>query len=598
MNFRGCLLVGYGLIVLLSIVGVVYSIIKISARRSLIKETQLVSGIIIFFLFFAIAMFLNYDRLFTQWDEIGDWGMTLKSLYNFNALGTYKEATTLIYRSYPPATTIWEYFWCRPFPTFTEYPAYIAMNIFFFSLITPFLAKFNYKRILAVIIFCLIPLLPGFQFYNSLYADYTMGVLFGSLVLFYYLYDYEKSLYGILMVIASCFMLTITKDMGFILSGIAILIFCIDILLFKRDSFKKFILERSDIKSKSFRILLLSSPIIICILTKAIWQVHLEIAGIKPLWNISSVNISAWINGNLQPYQQTTLNMYIHALIYNPISPLKISLLKFLAIFCVAGFIMSTTIKRQISSIRLKFAIIGMTIGCALYSLILLIFYMFIIWSYEALILASYERYIFTFVIGACISLLIYLLLDPPQHVKSPKSSWNEILKVLNSITIFTLLYILVNSTKSYIKSDILSARNTISASYTERTPYTAIIKWREDIIKPEEKLYIISQGSSGFDKLELVYNIYPANVNLMVMDYSVSLSPYFPELNDPWTMIITSTDWEKYVINNYTLLYIYHYDDRFASTYGEFFDTLKNDQLYKVNDIGGTLKLTAIPTP
>lgn len=595
LNFKGCLLIGYYFVLILSIFSCIFVILQIIKNKSVFRDIGLSSGIFFFFLFLCFSIFLNYKRMFIQWDEIGDWGMTLKSLYTFDALGTYKEATALIYQSYPPATNIIQYFWGRAFPVFTEYPAYIAMNMLFFSLITPFLRKITYKNILAVITFSLIPLLFGFQFYSSLYVDCILGILFGSSILFYYIYGFEKSFYGIIILTSSLFTLTLIKDTGFILSGIAIFVFILDMFFFKKDKLRDFVLKRNTIKKRIFSVILLLSPLLACLLAKLLWQIHLNIANITPLWNLSSIDINSWISGNLKDYQETTLGNFVHAFIFKPIYPLQISFLKFLFIFITAGITMAIVIKKKMKSLRVALGFISITLGSFVYCFILLIFYMFVMWDYESLILASYERYIFTFILGMCIMLLLFLLLKSKNRKSKSNNIFFEILKTFNALVIIILAYLLIENTKDYIKTDIIGARNSVNTSVTQRALHEKVIKWEKYIKEPGQKVYLICQGDNGLDKLKLIYNLYPVDVK-MIMDYSVSTTPYFPELNDPWTKIISPSDWGKYVIDNYSLVYIFEYDEKFQSLYGSYFDQLNSDTLYKVETTSsGALKLVSI---
>jgi hypothetical protein len=71
------------------------------------------------------------------------------------------------------------------------------------------------------------------------------------------------------------------------------------------------------------------------------------------------------------------------------------------------------------------------------------------------------------------------------------------------------------------------------------------------------------------------------------------------PGLGDPWTTIISPEDWSKYVLDNYDLVYMFRYDEKFKQTYGSYFDTLENNALYEVTtNADGILELVSIPKP
>jgi hypothetical protein len=59
--------------------------------------------------------------------------------------------------------------------------------------------------------------------------------------------------------------------------------------------------------------------------------------------------------------------------------------------------------------------------------------------------------------------------------------------------------------------------------------------------------------------------------------------------------MVANPEGWHRYVEKNYTLVYVFKYDEAFKSSYGRYFDILKNDQLYRVEKIGEKLELRSI---
>jgi len=596
MNFKGCLLVGYGLIIAFSVISLGFLIRTFIKDKDAFRNISILPSLLIFVLFFGIALYLNYKRVFSIWDEFSHWGIVVKSMYTYDALGTYKDSA-IIFKSYLPGISLFEYFLIRPFSQFTEFPAYIASNMVFFSILSAFIKKFNFKSMLLIGSFLLIPLLMGVTFYSALYVDCMLGVLFGGAFLFYYHYRYEQTLFGIVMFGVTVGILTLTKDMGIVLAGMIIFVALLDGLLFKRNTLKEYICKGSNIYKRIIRFGILISPILISLGLEFLWKINLKMAGVLSFWKVSSINILDLLKGNLLPYQSETSKLFIDAIINKPLTPLNFSFIQIMAGILIFAIVLCIIFKKKFFCLkRLIVTFLSLTIGGILYISALFVFYMFLIAPYEALILASYERYTLSYVIGLFFCLLIFIILTPSKIKPLWRNNffkWGTIL--ISVITISSAYLFLFYNTAKYVKSEIINARVSANKTIAIREPYNRIIPWTNYSSFRKSRVYIISQADRGLDKLMLIYTLYPTDME-WIRDYSVALEPYYPEQSDPWTMIITPADWEKYIVSNYDLIYILKFDQKFLNTYGYFFDKVADDTLYKVtlND-QGELKLISL---
>jgi hypothetical protein len=176
LNFKGSLLLGYSILISFSLFSLIYSVRRYLKNKNIIKDTWLIQGLVILGLFFCFFLFLNYRRMFINWDEFSHWGSILKNMYNLDALGTFKETSGHVVKTYLEGSSLFQYFWMRPFTQYTEYPAYIASNLLYFSLISPFIKKYNLKNLVFIIITILLPLLVDGLFNSSLYVDAITGI--------------------------------------------------------------------------------------------------------------------------------------------------------------------------------------------------------------------------------------------------------------------------------------------------------------------------------------------------------------------------------------------------------------------------------------
>lgn len=599
LNFRGSLLFGYGIIISLSFLSIILIIKRFLKNKKIFKEVSLFSSLTIFFLFLLLSIFINYRRVFINWDEFSHWGIVVKSFYSFDALGSFRDAN-ILFKSYLPGTSLLQYFFVRPFSEFTEYTAYIAQNLLFFSIIGTFIKKFDLKNILFILSALLLPLLMGVSFYSALYVDCILGILFGSVFLFYYYYKFPKNSFSIVMILASVIILTLTKDMGFVFAGIALLILFFDSLIFQRNTLKTFFSNTRSFIQKTKRFIFLTSPFFAIIITQLLWKIHLKIANVFSFWlNPSKISLQNLLQWKLLPYQKEVVHIFGNALSNKPIIPLEYSLLKILFLVTIFAILLSISIRiKNIKPIRIILTFFGIIAGNFVYIAILLIFYTFLMSEYEAFILASYERYLYSYLIGIFFTFLIFILLDKGtnrfRHIK------NKLIKnfliILSAFLIFFIYNSLYTRTKDSVDLELLKARDSVHQTIQIREEYNKVLDWTKYFSNINYKTYILSQADRGFDSLVILHTLFPSHIN-WTRDYSVGLELYHPQLNDPWTMIITPEDWSKYVIKNYDLVYIFKYDDKFRQIYGHLFDRLENNALYKVTENeNGTLELVSIP--
>jgi len=597
LNFKGSLLFGYGIIISLSFLSLIFIIKRFLKNKKIFKEIYLFPSLIVFFLFVIFALFINYGRMFIHWDEFSHWGIVVKNLYSFDALGSFRDSN-ILFKAYLPGTSLLQYFFARPFPEFTEYTAYIAQNMLFFSIICTFIKNFNLRNFLFIISALLIPLLMGVSFYSALYVDCILGILFGTIFLFYYYYEFPKNSFSIVMISATSIILTLTKDMGFVFAGIALLIIFFDILIFQKNTLRTFFSHTKGLIQKTKRFIFLTSPFISIIIVQLIWRIHLRITNVSSIWlnpsNINFQNISQW---DLLPYQKEVIYNFKDALLNRPILPLEYPIIDILIFVAILAILLGICIRiKNVKQIRIIALFGGIIAGYIVYIGILLVFYTFLMGKYEALILASYERYLYSYLIGIFFAFLIFILLDIGKN--RFENIKNNLLKnfiiILSTFLIFFIYNSLYNRTKDTIDLELLKSRESVHQSIQSREKYNKVLDWNKYFSDNNNRIYIISQGDRGFDSLVILHTLYPTHIK-WTWDYSVGLVPYYPELDDPWTMIISPEDWETYVIKNYDFLYLFNYDDNFTKLYGHYFDNLTQYQLYRVDSINGNLKLISI---
>lgn len=598
LNFKGSLLVGYFLLICFAIYSLIFSIRAFIKDKEKIKKISLISSLVIFLGFFMISFFINYKRMFTQWDEFSFWGASVKMIYSFDVFATFKESTLYI-KSYIPGTSLLGYFFTRPFKEFIEFPSYIASNILFFSIVIIFFKKIDVKNFLLVSSYLALPLLFDIQFYSNLYVDQILGIMFSSIILIYYYYDRdEDSLIKFLSVLSVVLLISLTKHMGFLFALIALLIIGVDIVFFKKDWLKTFLQKEQNKIKKSLKILLLFTPLICIIVFQLLWKVHLSFIRINSISDsVGGLFSSLFSGGELLPYQKNIIQAFLCFLKEVSLLPGKVTFDIFFKIFIVVIVTLLITSEglTKKTQKRLLLTYIGILLGNLFYLAVLLLSYIFIFNEYEGTLLNSSDRYISSYIVGVFFSLLLFLIVKKENNKldKTGTSIKKEIYKIINMVTIFLIFCYVVHGVNITGISYIMNSRKAVDNSIELRAPFEKINDWSEYIKEKGARIYIISQGDQGLDKLILMHTIAPSTTE-WIADFSVSAT--LNQLEYPWIKIITAEDWSDYVLTNYDFIYIFKYDESFVESYGQFFDEVRQYWLYRVSiDEEGGLSLTSL---
>jgi hypothetical protein len=141
---------------------------------------------------------------------------------------------------------------------------------------------------------------------------------------------------------------------------------------------------------------------------------------------------------------------------------------------------------------------------------------------------------------------------------------------------------------------DVAHSRREVSTTVNTRAPYEAVREWKACLNNKSDKLNIIISNTKGNERNIVMYNLYPITTQSYYRnDYSVGEKPY--DNGDIWTLVTTPEGWRGYIEKNYTLIYVFKYDETFKNSYGRYFDNLKNNQLYKIEKNGDKLEIKSI---
>lgn len=553
-----CFLVGLAIIL--------WAMFKINRGKIGLCASLFTNGFIVFTLFFIFSWLLNSGRLITNWDEFSHWGLVSKNIYFSNQLGSFPNSTTL-FKGYPPATALFQYFWSKLYGSFAEGNLFRALNIFNFSLMVPI---FSYTKkhfsfwqlILRFVFMLLLPLIFFNNYYSSIYVDATLGILFAYILLTYFA-NRKLSKIDKFNLLLSTSTLVLVKASGLGLALIAFLIILADQLI--------------NFRNKNWRYLLLL--ILTFVGFNRSWSLFLEISHADEAWNTSRVSVLKLIevlSGRGMPYQIQTVKNFTHACFHKELANGMFNMTPFYwyVLSMIIGIFMIWLIKDQVSLSRFKTGLIGVEIGSLVYLFSLLVLYIFTYSEYEALKLASMSRYLSTYIFGIYIFLgfFIIIILDGLPESRNGKQRIDYL--------VLAITFLLLFSNSTGLENTFILNRETVDESITKRRPYYPVSRANQKI-GANKKIYFISQNTSGQDYWIARYVFTPNHIN---PNFSWSIGKPYSE-SDIWTKDMSLGDWRKDLEKNYDYVYVYHVDDQFIEKYQNLFktDQITNNTLYKI---------------
>ena len=400
-------LIGFYLLLILALFGL-YLLIKNIKNKDFLNR-YLTNGFYLFIIIFIVLALYNYKREFNIYDEFSHWGHFVKSMYYNNNFYSF-DTLSFAHKEYPPFFSLFELLWCYLSNSFNE--AIITLSIHIFEASTLFVYYIDsYKKdikktLILMIISALLMVTFDYQenTLGSIYVDYPIMLYYAYLFLL--TLKIKDNKYNFILFVISLSMFLLTKQ-------VSIALYLVILFLFVSLYFDK---------TKEFFIKLISI-IIFPLLTYKSWDLVIRNINVFKQFDLSISDVLSLTNG-LSDMQISTSNNYLSALIKTGLTngPLKLPyvLLCVLVIVLLIAFIKENKRKKLslISSITISF------IG---YALLMYIMYMFCFSESEMARLASYSRYMGTFM---CASLIIALLLIEFNY---------KYIVIISLLTIFTI---------------------------------------------------------------------------------------------------------------------------------------------------------------
>ncbi|MBQ9199853.1 MAG: hypothetical protein IJ141_06695 [Lachnospiraceae bacterium] len=538
-------------------------------NKSEYKKLLFSMGFISFVTIYLFYMIVDYNRHFVTFDEWYHWGMMVKEMIRLDKFYSVVQSNLHIHKDYPPFISILEMIFCKMSGGYSEAKISMALHIFTLSFILPWLLeKINiesikfYKKIIISIscIFLLLSIILIFdpwwaRISTTILVDIVIAVVFSYSFLTVWFMDKLNIFDVISLVLANSAMIMIKQVcLGFlIIIGFLYAIKCI-------YSTNKFNWGLS-------WLIIMGIPLI----NYKIWGLYVSKLGIVGQFDMKAINIKRYIGilmGNEQGIERETLMNYFRALFQKPINSLEWFPITYVsASLLIYASIVFLIIRFKDSFEKKSAAIIGIVFTCGTigYAFMMSVLYLFCFNKVEMKNLASYDRYMASYVLGEVLVLIIIYIM-----IISKK---NETFWSIKKLFLITFVCMFLNSDNIFYMAPQMLRENT----HKVYEDYANYLKKR---VEPGSKVFIIYDAEktdqNWYGPMQIYINYYD---NDLVVDYN---------FNDAFVVDLSDESIKEKVVdeilkNDY--LYVINVNDNINSNLGSLSEcAFINNTVYRID--------------
>jgi hypothetical protein len=524
------------------------------------------TGFIIFIVFYAFIAISNIGKHFMDWDEFNHWGIFLKETLRIDDLYCVSPKN-IGHKDYVPAITLFEALWCRMSLRFEEADAYRAIQMLQFSMILPMIRdrengvvvrnkRINVYSIMtdffkAVFVLALPLLFSGQSFYHTIYQD----MIFGCLI-FYCVYlvwsDISDEKYRAFVLTISLTMLVLSKMVAMAFLPMVVVYYIVSSVLFHKENGMK----------KIYWGIAVFVPFLSWVLINKYISIYVPPNGDGQTY--SGISISDFINvfshDGAVSYQADVQKAYLSALIHTGTVG-GFSYIAVLAVVMAGIFAFIIVNKSRKEKIELLLLELWIVLAGIAYALIMYYLYMTAFGEYEARALASYSRYMSSYLIAA-------VLLFVAAFYRQRKLCNIVVMGGMTfafGLCIIKRPIMMQQILPGYMTNDIsdYSVYESYADTITEYTP--------EDV---HTTIYVVTCGDTG--NLSTHLNYY---TNPRTLAWGSIGAPRYE--GDVWSTEMTIADFVN-TVSGYKYLYLAKLDDNFTKVYGDAFEDI--NEMYQGN--------------
>ncbi|MDO4741759.1 MAG: hypothetical protein Q4A79_00050 [Candidatus Saccharibacteria bacterium] len=502
------------------------------------------SGFVVFLTVYVLVFVYDFARGFSVWDEFSHWGMMLKEMLRLDKFYYIDASNLLVHKDYPPIMQLFELFWMKLCGGYSERFALRALHTFEFSLFIPFIAdkiakkKNVWKSIIAGMasVFSLLLIMVFFDQHGvvqTIYTDYALAMVVAFLLMTV-LACKKVDWFEIVTIMVGGGFLLLLKQMGLPLYLMVICFFVGIVGLRKKEEWKSLLL-RVGWKRLAVIIGALVVPFVIWLVWGRL------VADTVKQFDLSEIRLTDFLKillGHGEEWQSYTIKKYIMALGEENISTsfIQVSYLQSVVMFVLALMGVWLMYRKQLAKKEIVWLGGVLVCGALGYAATMMVLYVLSFSSYEATILASFNRYMGTY---AMVMLLTVAMIVIWQAIKIRK----EVV-----IYVMAMGLVLVNAPEAYSR-----VYPFIKGAETRYDQYAVMAENLRDTVEGDAKVFLIVQNSIGY-YFYLQYYATPMKMNYAyatwIIGDNVDGKEYYeksilPRIKDYDYLLVVDTDEE-----------------------------------------------------
>jgi len=533
--------------------------------------------LVVFWLYLAI----DENFKFLLWDEFSFWAASTRLIYTTDLL--FKENSPIFFKSYPPIQQLFQYY-VMQFFSWSEKNTLFAQNILLMSGVLCISGLPNATTFVKTCLFVSVATLVyafGYSF-SSLYSDALLGICFAVALSFAMREDQSPTVWMALVI--SLTVLMLLKEIGILLVLVVVFVYAANLLLSTP-------VKKSQIQNNTFTHLYiglrahwlrLSLIFVIIIFVMQSWAWYVKSIGASRVLTIPSLN--AWRDESHQRRLLATLGEFVNRMFetgYVSIAaPFKQGHPTILMIVVTLSLLSGLAIYLAKPKQRVFYGVVMGTlfVGFWGYAAALVLSYLIVFTEYEGVRLASFERYLSTYLLAWGGFVLIALFIKISGTSRKTAAVMGAMCVVVLTLMTNSQLFKELRGIKSAGPDHLLRSEIEGFADQVKKS------------IEPERKIYFIAQNSNGLERVMFYYAMLPHTVST---SWCWSLGDKYFE-GDVWTCNETLGG----VLRGYDYLALYRGDDQFWNKNKSFFDSASVGGvrgLYKINHLNGNTSLTQV---
>lgn len=550
-----------------------------------LRRFLLTPGAAVMFAAFVWVLLSFRTHMLYEPDEFSHWGTVLRNMMHFDAIPAGVKEANITYTDYPPATTLFAYFWTRLSGGFNEGDPQRAMNIMILAFLLPAMRTQRWKHwgsalCMACALFVL-PTLFNSGAYYTIYADVVLGCVFFHALYAWFFTPRDRG--GVLLTGGSLFLLPLIKEAGWGLCLIALAIMAVDLIGERNRSGLRRVRDAG------------------CLAAAALagglsWKAFLAVHQTQRVWSLSAgfTEILDVLLGRAPSHRMRTVENFFLSLadakLFEQGGVIQLSLLIWLLLL---GALTALALGRTDAALRRRWRRMALWLlaGLGAYLLSLLYTFLFLFRNYEGESLFSFARYLSSYMIA-----LAGLSLAMASEALGPVLRRNG-----QSVELLALAAMMLAANPETLLERAVITRERDEAVYESRMSTAAPPEMAQMLDAQTDLVYFVSQNDQGHRYFLRAFEWVPLRFQARGEGWWLMPSKQAVEQTGDWyaqtfSTIKTPQEWaDELMEGGYTHVYLDQVDQAFAAAYAGLFQSpeeIAADRLFEVTVKDGGVTL------